>query len=174
MIKRAGNNHYLFTRKASDRVGFTLVELLIVIVVIAILAAITIVAYGNVTTKARYATMQSDLASLNNAILLYYQDAGAYPHSGTGGGNVTASAGASMNIPGLVASGYIARIPSIPDDGAGGYYAYIWSANGVDYKLVRLTLSGVALPAPEQSNPNPDAARPGRGWGYWSAGGASL
>ena len=49
-------------RRASR--GFTLVELLIVIVVIAILAAITIVAYGNVTSRARLSAaeqFESDL-----------------------------------------------------------------------------------------------------------------
>ena len=48
--------------------GFTLVELLIVIVVIAILAAITIVAYGNVTARAQRTKMSADLAQLSQAI----------------------------------------------------------------------------------------------------------
>jgi prepilin-type N-terminal cleavage/methylation domain-containing protein len=43
--------------------GFTIVELLIVIVVIGILAAITIVAYNGVTKRAAIASIQSDLAS---------------------------------------------------------------------------------------------------------------
>jgi len=174
MTEYVGNKSYSSKASRLHGRGFTLVELLIVIVVIAILAAITIVAYGNVTVRARYSAMQSDLTSLNQAIVLYYEDTGAYPHSGTAGGNVTAGAGASMNIPGLVASGDITKIPSIPDDGLGGYYAYIWSANGVDYKLVRLVPTGTPLPAPEQSNPHPDTARTGRGWGYWSDGGGSL
>jgi type IV pilus assembly protein PilA len=41
--------------------GFTIVELLIVIVVIGILAAITIVAYNGIRTRARTATILSDL-----------------------------------------------------------------------------------------------------------------
>jgi len=43
--------------------GFTIVELLIVIVVIGILAAITIVSYNGITNKARLAAMQSDLTN---------------------------------------------------------------------------------------------------------------
>lgn len=51
--------------------GFTLVELLIVIVVIAILAAITLVAYNGVQTKAQDARRASDLASIAQAIGVY-------------------------------------------------------------------------------------------------------
>jgi prepilin-type N-terminal cleavage/methylation domain-containing protein len=48
--------------------GFTIVELLIVIVVVGILAAITIVAYNGVQERARVSSANSDLALLNKAI----------------------------------------------------------------------------------------------------------
>jgi prepilin-type N-terminal cleavage/methylation domain-containing protein len=48
--------------------GFTIVELLIVIVVIGILAAITIVAYNTVQERARVSRANSDLTLLNKAI----------------------------------------------------------------------------------------------------------
>lgn len=48
--------------------GFTIVELLIVIVVIGILAAITIISYTNVQEKARISVANSDFALLNRAI----------------------------------------------------------------------------------------------------------
>lgn len=160
----------MWAQRHKQQTGFTIVELLIVIVVIGILAAIVIVAYSGVQDKARYSAMQSDLNSLNKAIQLYYVDNGAYPFSGATGGNVT---GATINIPGLIPT-YITKSPTIPNDGLNGYYAYIWSANGANYKLVRLIPSGVTLPSVEQSNPNPDTTRPGRGWGYWSPSGNAL
>lgn len=52
----------------SARKGFTIVELLIVIVVIGILAAITIVSFNGVANKARVASLQSALESTGKQI----------------------------------------------------------------------------------------------------------
>ncbi len=48
--------------------GFTIVELLIVIIVIAILAAIVIVAYNGIQAKAAQSKINSDLATIQQAI----------------------------------------------------------------------------------------------------------
>jgi prepilin-type N-terminal cleavage/methylation domain-containing protein len=48
--------------------GFTIVELLIVIVTIGILAAITVVAYNGIQERARVSRANGDLAMLNKAI----------------------------------------------------------------------------------------------------------
>ena len=50
-------------------IGFTIVELLIVIVVIGILASITIVAFNGVQERAHASKIDSDLKSLKSAIL---------------------------------------------------------------------------------------------------------
>lgn len=49
--------------------GFTIVELLIVIVVIAIIAAITIVAYSGIQSRAQQAKINADLTQLEKAIM---------------------------------------------------------------------------------------------------------
>lgn len=59
--------------------GFTIVELLVVIVVIGILAAITIVSYSGVTAKARTASNQSNANSVLQAAMSVYAESGSYP-----------------------------------------------------------------------------------------------
>ncbi len=61
--------------------GFTLVELLIVIVVIAILAAITIVAYNGVSANAHVASLKSDLSQSANKLSAYRVDNAIWPTS---------------------------------------------------------------------------------------------
>jgi prepilin-type N-terminal cleavage/methylation domain-containing protein len=89
------NDRYMNTplNKYDNRRGFTIVELLIVIVVIGILAAITITAYRGVQTRAKTAAVVSGIKSVEKAFLLlaseqarstWWDDTGAdsiYPSS---------------------------------------------------------------------------------------------
>lgn len=54
--------------RKQTQTGFTIIELLIVIVIIAILAAITIVAYSGITANAKLAALKSTLDSANSAV----------------------------------------------------------------------------------------------------------
>lgn len=59
--------------------GFTIVELLIVIVVIAILAAITIVSYSGITARASAAKAATNAAAFQKVVETYNADMNAYP-----------------------------------------------------------------------------------------------
>lgn len=59
--------------------GFTIVELLIVIVVIGILAAITIVAYNGIQTRAENTKTINGVAAYAKAFALYAAEKGTYP-----------------------------------------------------------------------------------------------
>lgn len=59
--------------------GFTIVELLIVVVVIAILAAITIVSYNGITAQANTSAAQSTASTLIKKAELYASAEGNYP-----------------------------------------------------------------------------------------------
>jgi len=66
------------TKRDSER-GFTIVELLIVIVVIAILAAITIVSYNGITSRANTSGAQAAANSVVKKIEAYNAEEGGYP-----------------------------------------------------------------------------------------------
>ncbi len=59
--------------------GFTLIELMVVVVIIGILAAIAIPKYQNVTESARYAACRSNLRNIAGALNLYHAENGEYP-----------------------------------------------------------------------------------------------
>ena len=59
--------------------GFTIVELLIVIVVIGILAAITIVAYNGIQGRAQDTAIQSDLRQFHTVVSQHKAINGTYP-----------------------------------------------------------------------------------------------
>ena len=65
-------------RKAN---GFTLVELLIVIVIIAVLATITVVAYNGIQQRAEYSKLSAGLHAYEQASQLYRVDHGVFPHT---------------------------------------------------------------------------------------------
>ncbi len=76
--------------------GFTIVELLIVIVIIGILAALVIVAYNGIQTRARAAQYQTDAQVIVKKMEAYYSNVGYYPvtsttTTGTAGGTAVAA-----------------------------------------------------------------------------------
>ena len=85
--------------KHFGRRGFTLVELLVVIIIIGILAAVAIPQFGGSTREAKEATLRADLRSLRGAIDLFYNQHSVYPgtiktHRATAAGAAAAHADA--------------------------------------------------------------------------------
>ncbi len=67
------------TSLRNRRNAFTLVELLIVIIIIAVLAAIAIPKFSNSTTRSKESALRSNLKLVRNAIELYRADTGVFP-----------------------------------------------------------------------------------------------
>lgn len=105
--------------------GFTIVELLIVIVVIAILAAITIVAYNGIQARTTTAGIQTDLRNMVSKIEQYKVLYGAYP----------ANNDATMTTVGLSAS------KSLYDTSVGNFL-YCGSASTSHFALVVQSRNG--------------------------------
>lgn len=71
----------MLTSKRSG--GFTIVELLIVIVVIGILAAIVIIAFNGVQDRAKAARVTNTVNQYNKALAAYVAEKGSYPADAT-------------------------------------------------------------------------------------------
>ena len=59
--------------------GFATLEVILMVMVIGILASIAVPRFNNVTTAANTAKIQSDLATIDTALAIYYMEQGSYP-----------------------------------------------------------------------------------------------
>lgn len=152
--------------------GFTIVELLIVIVVIAILAAISIVAYTGIQDRAKLSKTQSDFANTQKLIELHYAQYGHYPIVSPDWAGQSPS-NKDTYIPGLVAE-FGSGLPTVTD--ASGAYLYRSTPTGSGYKLIKYKSGGLAasewsrVPASMKDQYVANMDR----YGVWSATGASL
>lgn len=69
------------TTKIQSYAGFTIVELLIVIVVIAILATISIIAYNGIQTRSLNTRTESAVSEYRKMLIAYATEKGAYPNA---------------------------------------------------------------------------------------------
>lgn len=87
--------------------GFTLIEILIVVLIIGVLAAIAIPRFGGAKERAIVASMRSDLRNLITAEEAYHATAGTYTTSLTAM-QVTPSAGVTISIVSADSAGWSA------------------------------------------------------------------
>jgi prepilin-type N-terminal cleavage/methylation domain-containing protein len=99
--------------------GFTLIELMIVVAIIAILAGILIPNFINARAQAQTSACESNLRAIATAAELYYADQQEYP-----GGGATIDANSTSFTP-TGGSTYLNNTPRDPaDPGATGFYTF--------------------------------------------------
>ena len=67
--------------KTGSKAGFTLIELILVIGIIAALVGIAAPYYGDYVNESKYAVMRSNLNTFRKALMDYRADKGSYPAS---------------------------------------------------------------------------------------------
>ncbi len=63
----------------SNRKGFTLIEIMVVVVILSILATVVTIQVIDYIHKGRVTKVRTDIASFESALELYKMDAGKYP-----------------------------------------------------------------------------------------------
>lgn len=120
------------------RRAFTLVELLIVIIIIAVLAAVAIPKFQNSSQRADEASARADLKVIRQAIELFRNDTTLYPltipalaatSAPSKGRRFNGNNWLSPALPAGWQGPYLLKTPTCPLDGYG--YAFRWSESGV-------------------------------------------
>jgi general secretion pathway protein G len=118
-----------------SRQGFTLIEILIVVAIIAILASVVLVGLGPTQRAGRDARRLSDLHNIQTGLELYYNKCGYYPG---GVANPCAGWAAGTDYAAMVTAlkGSGLSINAVPNDpSAGKTYFYGSFTNGSTYTL---------------------------------------
>src|SRR5271156_3031056 len=96
------------------RRGFTLIEIMVVLVIMGVMAALVVPRILGRTEDARKVAAKSDIASLMNALKLYNLDNMRYPTNGQGLEALTAKPNIAPIPSGYKEGGYLEKLPIDP------------------------------------------------------------
>ncbi|MFK3916588.1 type II secretion system major pseudopilin GspG [Psychrobacter sp. NPDC078501] len=123
--------------KKSGQAGFTLIEIMVVIVILAILAGLVVPKVVGQSDKARVKTTETALATVSNALDMYKVDNSRYPTTAQGLEALTTPPADAKNYPegGYIKGGY-------PTDGWENEMQYIGPPEAQPYNLFSLGADG--------------------------------
>lgn len=124
--------------------GFTLLEILVTVVIIAIISTVGLISYRGVLISARDSARKGELRSLKLALEQYQLINGSYPSTGGAwwGESIDGGSQTQTYIPGLAPT-YIKKLPNDPKVNqvvgtccpAGNDTGWWYRSDGVDYKV---------------------------------------
>lgn len=125
-------------RTRSNQDGFTLIEIMVVILILGLLATIVVQSLRGATDKAKRTKAQADIAEFKTALDRYYLDNGYYPTSDQGLLSLVSPPTTGKVPANYETGGYI---QSVPKDPWGNPYVY--QSDGNAYVLKSFGADGV-------------------------------
>lgn len=114
------------------KIGFTLIEILVVISIIAVIISIAIVSYTTINKQSRDAKRKSDLEQVRSALEMFRSDIGYYPSVGSGSWTNASGLNTGDSGTGLVST-YISAVPADPKSSQSYFYTVTPPAPGGNY-----------------------------------------
>ncbi|MFH0909418.1 MAG: type II secretion system major pseudopilin GspG [bacterium] len=121
--KQNSNCSFFFSRRAKQR-GFTLIEVLVVIVIITILASFVTLNIVNKPSEARAAAAKLQVKELQSALQVYRTEQGRYPTQAQGLEALVAKPTSEPMPPNYPVDGYLSAT-SLPKDPWKNDYVYL-------------------------------------------------
>ncbi|MFC1653967.1 type II secretion system protein [Patescibacteria group bacterium] len=119
--------------------GFTLVELLVVIGILGVLAALLVANVSSGRSRARDTSRKSDFENIKKALRIYYNDFQQYPADDSSGNILGCVDGVTVCGWGseFEANGnrYMKELPTDPVNGGSNVYSYIQTNGGEGFEL---------------------------------------
>ena len=128
----------MLARARQYQEGFTLIELMVVILIIGLLATIVVQNLRSATDKAKRVKAQADISQLKSALDRYYLDVGSYPTTDQSLNALIAAPTTSGDPPRDWSGPYIEKIP--PDPWGNQYF---YQSDGDSYVLKSFGADGV-------------------------------
>jgi general secretion pathway protein G len=113
------NKSSIINRKSSMARGFTLIELMIVVVILGLLATTIMPKILDRPEQARRVKAKADIRSIQQTLALFKSDTGRFPTTSEGLQALVTNPG---NVKNYASSGYLERVPTDP---WGNPYVYI-------------------------------------------------
>ncbi len=134
---------WLYRHLHKKEKGFTLVELMVVIIILAVLTAIAIPSYMALRNRARIQATRSEMQNIGTAIAIYEADTSGFPATG-----LAALTSALETTPAGAEGPYMANVPQTDAWGVLPANAYVYvlvAAGGVSYTLTSSAGGGTAI-----------------------------
>lgn len=135
----------LFRRVIKNRKGFTLIELMVVVVIIGILATIGLQQFGGTTDTAKIGKAKADIRTMMSALEVFRMDIGSYPLTAAGlnalvvnDNNGGEDDGTNDDYSGWKGP-YMKKIPQT------GGVTYTYTSNGTTYTITSSAIGGVTV-----------------------------